>query len=851
MAANANANANAANNNPLRAIQTNVLAVTADENKEAAWKVLPGASARELPANLVKRFQDKLVEKMREGYTAQNPGATNEAALAAINQALIDNGAIISGGFILRSLGLYTPPTRQERRGYEYLGPGDIDFYVPVRNIVPFYQTIRPWFGLESLTSYKSTEYCRSFLRRNGIRRVYKFSDANVDIMSVRNKRNVTDVVQNFDLTFCQNWYDGRKLFSTHPEHLDHRIGYLQGDYVPLFLSHNTFLRSRCRKYTQRGFEIRLDPKAVFEFKKGMPITTEDYLCGKAHNVRDELFFTRWACKALFQFITTKIYDVRHISKSTGERVPRWKDAEGVDQLYPDDGYDSDDYAVENPTQEEKERLLPKFKELATRFAASHDPTLEPLTQDEKFWQLNTRFISYFYSDSKYSPFVNAVKYDPENGEYYTEEEIQEVLALPTFLPYIAAIKNLYKRVGMDPVTLDDTEVYDFHAHTEDMGASKDALNGLLQANVNTVNKNEIPCYAEGCGRYLTKDNLRPFADPQTFITFVNTVPTPPQLPLGALTDWGALLRNVPKMDPIYGGEKGGINKHTMCPFCLKHEERAKGCAYMQHAYDVYDAKKAPYCSPAEQVKSLWQKYKDYQEALPRSEIGAAVPLEFCAICGRPCHGHAHFDLANPGRIIKAPVQGGQIQYGFCLGGGRAEMIARMLAVRQVIHAHKDDAEPDYAAIRSEAAYAADAAPLDAALMARAQAIFAQEAATRKFNNVGINEYSGGPGGAAPPAPGDEEAKVPEEDDVVVPVEVPNAGAEPNPLLAALQAAMEEQGGPAPNWMAGVNPGNFANNNVIPNINGNAAQGGGRRVTRGRRKSAMKKRLRTQRNSRR
>jgi hypothetical protein len=193
-----------------------------------------------------------------------------------------------------------------------------------------------------------------------------------------------------------------------------------------------------------------------------------------------------------------------------------------------------------------------------------------------------------------------------------------------------------------------------------------------------------------------------------------------------------------------------------MCPFCLRGEERDKGCAYMTHAHEgAPDIRKSPYCTKSEQVKSLWQKYRDYQAALPPDEYGKQ-PLYWCAICGAPCHGHRHFDSQNPGQlkagILAAGAAGaeGIDDYGKCPGGGRPEMIARMLAVRAVMLAHKDDAEPNNAAIRREAAFAADAAPRDPALMARAAAIFAQEAATRRFDNVGLNEYSIAP--AAAPA---------------------------------------------------------------------------------------------------
>jgi hypothetical protein len=195
----------------------------------------------------------------------------------------------------------------------------------------------------------------------------------------------------------------------------------------------------------------------------------------------------------------------------------------------------------------------------------------------------------------------------------------------------------------------------------------------------------------------------------------------------------------------------------------------------MQHEHSgSADLNKMPYCDRREQVKELFEKYQAFRKALPLEAWGNHQGLEYCAICGRPCYGHDHFDLENPGQIIKTisdPDNPVIAQYGVCKGGGRPELIARMLAIRAVLLKHKGDAEPNHAEIRKEAAFAADAAPLDPTLMARAKAIFAKEAKSRKFNNVGLNDDSSNGGPPGPPSgPGrrgnnDSDEKEPEEGD--------------------------------------------------------------------------------------
>jgi hypothetical protein len=102
-----------------------------------------------------------------------------------------------------------------------------------------------------------------------------------MDIMAVRNSRSPLDVVQNFDLTFCQIWYDGKNVWATHPNHIKEKRGLLQKEYIPVFLRGNDFLRSRIRKYSRRGYSVTLDSyvgSAVVSGSQGkcMKITKDD-----------------------------------------------------------------------------------------------------------------------------------------------------------------------------------------------------------------------------------------------------------------------------------------------------------------------------------------------------------------------------------------------------------------------------------------------------------------------------------------------------------------------------------------------------------------------------------------------
>jgi hypothetical protein len=81
--------------------------------------------------------------------------------------------------------------------------------------------------------------------------------------MSVRSRKIVQDVCSNFDLTFCQVWFDGTHVFATHPDHICEKKGVLQKEYIDIFVKGNEFLKRRISKYIDRGFTVEYQADAV------------------------------------------------------------------------------------------------------------------------------------------------------------------------------------------------------------------------------------------------------------------------------------------------------------------------------------------------------------------------------------------------------------------------------------------------------------------------------------------------------------------------------------------------------------------------------------------------------------
>ena len=166
---------------------------------------------------------------------------------------LIQNNAIIAGGSVLSST----------TRTY---GLRDLDLYVNLRNAQNVYNSLRKDWGLcYVLDSHTAPPYDQSFLIKNNILGRFAvnvgphiYLKTPIDIMIVSDDVSVESVVENFDLSFCKIWYDGRKILTNYPDDVRNKTGTLGADYLRAYLSGNVFTAKRIKKYNRRGFTINL-----------------------------------------------------------------------------------------------------------------------------------------------------------------------------------------------------------------------------------------------------------------------------------------------------------------------------------------------------------------------------------------------------------------------------------------------------------------------------------------------------------------------------------------------------------------------------------------------------------------
>lgn len=698
---------------------------------------------------------------------------------------LKETGAVIAGGFVLQAI-------------VKYIATSDMDIYVPTANMPTFLngfingeQMMIP--DITSSVHFDATVYCRSFLRKNSIRRVHTFKGRpyeqnSVDVMSVRTRKTPVEVCSNFDLTMCQVWFDGTHVFATHPDHIREKKGFLQGDYIQTFINGNKFLKSRLLKYKNRGFTITYDPSALASVPTAIPsidaILSKDIACSKDSG---EDVLRPWLQRALMQYLLMPMYpdepgmtsDTRlralpmnsndfhhnyqiHRNQTFRTNTPqsefrRLATSVPRIELEHDEGYDSEDMDMPKlaelavstytaPTPEEE-------KDLATR------PLDPALVYGRQIFRLlyntftetsnlhNFYYIFHELNDTlkMYRDYIDE-QADPIRKRYLESQLKDTISILERVTRYSDYLIQHAPRTGMD-FAGDEGPLYDIHNHPMDSATTRDSLEGYLEQFIRVQDKSAgVPCYHKpevhaaheaNCQRPITLKEIQTIVSPEFFVKFAAPQPIKTGLNI-VMPVYNAVLPNTKSLEEGYGEEY----HETMCPFCLQPMTRGSGCSYMTHENPKrLDASHTPFCQPEFVVRELLDKYKQAAARIQPDLPAEARHIEVCVECGRPCLGHQHFaiDAAGtitglvPARLIPDPANPSRMIYDYatCAGGGRPELFARMLAVRD-IYTNMGLKNPKEE--RAVAALHADTAAFDPAYVARGKAIADMPPAERAFN---------------------------------------------------------------------------------------------------------------------
>jgi hypothetical protein len=621
---------------------------------------------------------------------------------------LQETGSLLAGGSILRAIHGETS--------------SDFDIYVPVKHATAFldifvYDPVDPIIrGEYSASSYRSSMYCQSFLRKNGIKKVRHFQydiarsiRVRIDVMIIRNNRTPLQVVNNFDLTFCQVWFDGQTVYASHPQDIRDKKGALQGEYVHVFLQGNTFLQERMKRYTLRGYQIALNTPVLsqtiwYTIANVCKIPSDDELMKHwfsrlflawNSNERDKIRHGEHPLTPSIEhaniLVVPRTHFNRYITKNdTFTDTYLWKDTGRYD-----DGYDSEDITDNTMIypfiQEEEKELV---------FYRKANKLLEIA-----MWPNTYTLLGGF---SRFRTLGKLLEQELGNGKL---EKYRDTLY------------NRCVRKGTSFITQeDDVPVFDIHEHPLEAGISAEDLEGYLGHHVTNADKTKVACYYRpnpmnpadpaNCSHGITLSEVKYIVSKEFYDKYTSPVPTKMGLDQ-FMSHYDQTLGNVKDMTEGWGM----LYHHTVCPFCVQFESRDSGCAYMTHENkDHLPSTATPYCDARLKIKELVDRYR----AL--SDRGVAAHLEFCVECGRPCVDHSHISTTAPYTLIEAPIHNGHHDYAACTGGGRAELFARILAIRKV---YRDGNIQDPMEERRVAALAADEAPNDPELMAKGAEIAA------------------------------------------------------------------------------------------------------------------------------
>jgi len=688
-------------------------------------------------------------------------------------EVMKETGAILAGGFVLQSIVKYY----DERLQY------DLDIYVPYQNVRKFLEKCivqtNPDGSLirkkdrilqdfiNSYRRYDASIYCRSFLRKNGIRRVHTFSNItridftepkllfSVDIMSVRKRRTPVEVCSNFDLTFCQVWFNGTTVFATHPEHIRQKAGFLQGDYIQALLSGNEFLKTRIKKYKRRGFKITYDPSVT---KHSIPSIDEilgNNICLEEKPIEERLPI--W-----FQRIATK-WLLMNKKQQSSFYIPLQNKPHGNLQLFLDSTTEvqssidkgiiegaisiSDEIPYEIPEDEgydSEDMDGPKLAQLAVEKYVSKEKELSPVPIQPDIVLYRSLFLlleKQFSKHKKNNNFTDKIYEDYNLEDKYSKDSFYDVYNNFRFMyqyeyrPEIIA--KLYKQVKvfgdylLDHCTTEGDDfyggtgrLYHIHNHPIDQGITSESLEGYLEEFKQLADTTKgIPCYYRPeCEQLISLRTIETIVSPGYFKNFAKR--GSPKMGIDTILPiYDATLSNT----KIYAEGFGDEYSETMCPFCLQPISRNAGCNYMTHDnINKLPESAIPYCDKNLVAQSILDSYKRKgRDLLEHPDL--PLHIEICVECGRPCSGHQHFDINSEEPALLPDNH----DYSKCSGGGRPELFARIMAVRDV---YKYGGIKDPKQERLVAAWAADAAARDPVYLARGAALAAKEPDQRAFN---------------------------------------------------------------------------------------------------------------------
>ena len=235
---------------------------------------------------------EKFKDKLRDIFSS-----VSDTGFDDFNNIIISSRALIAGGSVLAA--------------YTDSKINDLDIYVHTSMALALQQGLsrmgyvfNTWGG-----NFISPAYDQSFFRKNNILARYRFRLAKkppIDLMLIPDDVPLLNVVKNFDLSFCEIWYDGETVTAVDPTSVLTKNGVLKKDYVEnLLINFNMFTIKRIKKYSEKGFIINYEcAKPLYTLKKQDKQVTspEEWVVYKIYN---SIIFHHYRYEEFIPFINS------------------------------------------------------------------------------------------------------------------------------------------------------------------------------------------------------------------------------------------------------------------------------------------------------------------------------------------------------------------------------------------------------------------------------------------------------------------------------------------------------------------------------------------------------------------
>lgn len=226
----------------------------------------------------VSNLEQQPGQRLQPGYSYSEEIKESKRILDLFLTALENNKAYLAGGYI--NMAINYPDSK-------YISLTDLDIYINKRDFKEFLTNIQAIFTIISYKYDIASPYMESFFKKNGLLSRFIIMLKNgikLDILIIRDDFKLTDVIKNFDLTYCSVYLNPNGLTSKNfeikgdVEAMLEKSGKLNDEYAQNYLFNN-FIQNRIKKYSNRGYKTLIDAhiNVVME-KKSRRVVNEPVL---------------------------------------------------------------------------------------------------------------------------------------------------------------------------------------------------------------------------------------------------------------------------------------------------------------------------------------------------------------------------------------------------------------------------------------------------------------------------------------------------------------------------------------------------------------------------------------------